>query len=214
MNIKALAIAVFAFTILFFGGNLAASRLAFNPKTCDCAQLEDLVGDVSNAVYIRGEFRKKLKELRKLDEETADREFKEFVARLHKEIEAPKCYRGPAAVEFIPWGRRIPFYSLGKYKDEALCKPSDTSLQDLEAAKRGACCEADAAATDAHETFHKQKCLGIGYKDYHEMGSADLAAEEAEAYTRQISVYCATLKKMSCPKAPKDVLIKLRRYCP
>lgn len=214
MNTRVLGITVLASAILIFGGNLlAVSRGVSNSKSCDCSQLEDLVVDVSNAVYLRREFRSKIRELRELDEAKAHDEFKLFVDRLNTKIKSPKCYKGPANVEFVPWGRRQPVYSLSRFTDAQLCEPSETTKQQLKDAKSGACCEADAAAAEAHEKFHHDKCLGMGYKNYHEMGSADRAAEEAEAYNKQISVACTTLKTMSCPNAKPDVLKDLGKYC-
>ena len=212
MKTKLLAGAVLAFTIILFGGNLLASSGVLL-KACDCSKFQDLVMDVSNAVYVRREFRNKLRELRKLEELKAHDEFENFVTRLNGQITAPKCYTGPRAVEFVAWGNRHPVYSLSKFTDEQLCEPSDTTKQQLQAAKTGSCCDADATAAEAHEKFHQTKCLGMGYKNYREMGSADRAAEEAEAYTTQISTACATLTKMSCPTARPDLVRDLGRLC-
>lgn len=211
MNTKLLGGIVIAFAVIFFGGNLVA-RSGLISKACDCSKYQDLVIDVSNAVYVRREFRNQLKELRKMDELKAHDEFEKFVAQLNSKVKAPKCYTGPSSVEFIAWGNRHPVYSLSRFTDQQLCEPSETTKTQLQAAKAGSCCDADAAATEAHEKFHQEKCLGMGYKNYREMGSADRAAEEAEAYTRQISTACATLKTMSCPNAA-DLSRDLATYC-
>ena len=228
MSSKTLGIIVVVGAVLIFGVNRyvvdaigprhpevtisGLTKLGVDEPTCECKLLKELVDDISNADFLRNEYLKEIPILRK--SQGKDDGFNKFVENLNKAVKAPQCYKGPTNVQFIPWGQSVPGYSLKRYSDELLCRPSDQMAENLKKALDGACCPADKASTGAHEGFHQQKCVSMGFSQYVYRNSADKAQEEAEAYKKQIEVECAQIKRR-CPRpqASGDVLGKFKKLC-
>jgi hypothetical protein len=164
---------------------------------CECSNLKVLQIELRNALRLQQNFRNKIPELRTINVSTSKAALQVFAAGdARNGLESVPNYDGPQEFDYVSWGDTQDPDHISKYTNEKLCGFDNSASQKLEEAKQASACAGIGAALEAHENWHVNFCLSIGYRPYLTMHGADRAKEEVEAYGAQIAVLRAEIARL------------------
>ena len=181
--------------LLAVGISLIAVASATAQSKCDCSNLKVLQIELRNALRLQQAYRNKIVELRTMNVSTSKNALQVFAAgEARRGLEQVTNYNGPSKFDYVSWGDTQDPDQSHRYTKEKLCAFTPTANEQLEAAKQASACAGIGAALQAHENWHLNFCLRIGYRPYLTMHGADRAQEEVEAYGAQIAVLRAEMR--------------------
>ncbi|SRR6266404_1409596 len=179
----------------------SASPAAPAPAECGCSNLEVLQIELRNAIHLQQAFRNKIPDLRTMNQPTSGSALKSFAAdEARRGLEAIPDYRGPKEVDYYNHGSSLsdPTHPPSTWSKEDLCRMENSAADTLTSAVNASACAGIGAALEAHEKWHFNFCMRIGFVLYFNMHGADRAQEEVEAYDAQIKVLRDIIEHLSC----------------
>jgi hypothetical protein len=179
----------------------SAAPAALAPAECDCSNLEVLQIELRNAIHLQQAFRNKIPELRTMNQPTSGSALKSFAAdEARRGLEAIPDYHGPKEVDYYNHGSSLsdPIHPPSTWSKEDLCRMEKSAADTLTSAVNASACAGIGAALEAHEKWHLNFCMRIGFVPYFNMHGADRAQEEVEAYDAQIKVLRDIIEHLSC----------------
>jgi len=182
----------------------SASPAALAPAECGCSNLKVLQIELHNAIHLQQAFRNKIPDLRTMNQPTSGSALKSFAAdEARRGLKTIPDYHGPKEVDYYNHGSSLsdPTHPPSTWSKEDLCRMENSAADTLTSAVNASACAGIGAALEAHEKWHFNFCMRIGFVPYFNMHGADRAQEEVEAYDAQIAVLRAEIArvlKLSC----------------
>jgi hypothetical protein len=194
-------ITIIGFVLAALAANGAPQPLAppaaLAQTECDCSKLKVLQIELRNALRLQQAFRNKIPELRPENVSTSKNMLQIFArGEARRGLEPITDYKGPSEFDYVSYGDTQDPDQSSRYTRETLCAVDKSASKLLDAAKQASACAGIAAALQAHENYHINRCLSIGYLPYLKTHGADRAQEEVEAYGAQIAVLRAEIAKV------------------